>query len=280
MVAEPCDSAVLAGRLGALTGNPVSHFNCPAAPPGLIDALRVAERPVVLSGAGLSAESGIATFRGDEDSLWARFDPQQLATAEAFDADPALVWAWYRWRMACVQLAEPNPGHRALAMLARQRPHLCLITQNVDDLQERAGSRAVVYLHGEIRATRCRRCDEAQAVAIDPAWARSPVLRAHPPACLRCGGPLRPGVVWFGEALPAAALHAAIKAMESADLVLVVGTSGLVHPAAGLHERAPRDTPRYEINPQPSALSAQMDGLWRAPAGVALPKLVERCRGA
>ncbi|MCG6116872.1 MAG: NAD-dependent protein deacylase [Aquimonas sp.] len=247
----------------------------PAPPLGLLEALRSARRPLVLTGAGMSAESGIATFRGGEDSLWSRFDPTQLATADAFDADPALVWAWYRWRMAKLRMSQPHAGHAALAALARLRPGLVLATQNVDDLHERAGGRGVLHLHGEIAATRCRRCDRPQAIEIDPAWAERPQLRAAPPACAVCGGPLRPGVVWFGESPPARALRAAIGAAQVADLVLVVGTSGLVYPAAGLPAAAPASVPRYEINPEPSALSAAMDGLWRAQAGVALPRLVE-----
>jgi NAD-dependent deacetylase len=250
----------------------------PLPPPGLIAGLRAARRPLVLTGAGMSAESGIATFRGGEDSLWSRYDPMRLATAEAFDADPELVWAWYRWRMARIRLAQPHAGHRALAELARIRPGMVLATQNVDDLHERAGSRNVLHLHGEIAATRCRRCQRPQALAIDPGWAQQPELRAAPPHCEACSGPLRPGVVWFGEALPEPALRAAIQAAETADLVLVVGTSGLVHPAAGLPALASPEAPRYEINPQPSALSVAMDGLWQIPAGLALPGLVEALR--
>jgi len=244
-------------------------------PTGVLAQLRKARRPVVLTGAGISAESGVATFRGGADSLWSRFDPAQLATADAFDADPALVWGWYRWRMAGLQRAQPNAGHRALARLAELRPGLQLVTQNVDDLHERAGSRGVIHLHGELCAVRCRRCHAPQGLAIDPSWADTPSLRAAPPACARCDGPLRPGVVWFGETLPAAALDAAIHAFERADLLLVVGTSGLVYPAAGLPQLAPRECARYEINPQPSALSVQMDGLWRELAGQALPMLIE-----
>lgn len=249
-----------------------------APPQGLIEALRAARRPLLLTGAGMSAESGIATFRGGEDSLWSRFDPMRLATPEAFDADAPLVWAWYRWRMARIARAQPHAGHAAIAGLASMKQHLALATQNVDDLHERAGSGNVLHLHGRITATRCRRCDVAQAIEIDPAWAEAPQLRAEPPACLRCGGPLRPGVVWFGEALPEQAFGRALRAARAADLVLVIGTSGLVHPAAGLPDLAPATCPRYEINPQPSALSVRMDGLWRASAGEALPRLVAALR--
>ncbi len=244
-------------------------------PEGLPDALRRAQRPLLLTGAGMSAESGIATFRGGEESLWSRFDPMRLATPEAFDADPPLVWAWYRWRMAKIAQALPHAGHRALAALARAKPGLVLATQNVDDLHERAGSADVLHLHGRIAATRCRDCDAGQRIAIDPAWAEAPELRVAPPRCGICDGPLRPGVVWFGESLPVDEFTAAGRAARAADLVLVIGTSGLVHPAAGLSDLAPEICPRYEINPQPSALSARMDGVWRASAGEALPRLVE-----
>lgn len=243
-------------------------------PDGMFDALRAARRPLLLTGAGMSAESGIATFRGGEAGLWSRFDPMQLATPEAFDSDPALVWAWYRWRMAGIAAAQPHAGHRALAELATLKSGLVLVTQNVDDLHERAGSIEVLHLHGEIAATRCRRCGSAQRVDIDPDWARAPLLRAEPPPCLRCGGLLRPGVVWFGESLPESTFAAAERAAKAADLVLVIGTSGLVYPAAGLPDIAPDACPRYEINPQPSALSARMGGLWRASAGTALPRLL------
>lgn len=244
-------------------------------PAGLLDALRRAQRPLLLSGAGMSAESGIATFRGGEDSLWSRFDPLQLATPEAFDADPPLVWAWYRWRMAKIARAQPHAGHRALAALARLKPGLVLATQNVDDLHERAGSAEVLHLHGRIAATRCRDCDADQPIEIDPCWADAPELRVAPPACSACGGPLRPGVVWFGESLPVEEFTAAGRAARAADLVLVVGTSGLVNPAAGLPDIAPGSCPRFEINPEMSALSGRMDGVWRASAGEALPRLVE-----
>jgi NAD-dependent deacetylase len=248
----------------------------PALPPeGLLPALRAARRPLLLSGAGLSAESGLATFRGGGDSLWSRFDPFELATPQAFEADPELVWAWYRWRMALAVRAEPNAGHRAIAALAALKPGLVVASQNVDDLHERAGSRGVLHLHGALAATRCSACGAAQPIAIDPDWAEARELRAQPPACALCGRHVRPGVVWFGEALPEKALSAAIAAAQHADLVLVVGTSGLVHPAAALPGLAPAQVPRFEINPQPSALSADMHGCWRTPAAVALPRMVE-----
>lgn len=253
----------------------------PLQPPGdLVDALRASRRPLLLSGAGLSAESGLATFRGGGDSLWSRFDPFELATPQAFEADPDLVWAWYRWRMALAARAQPNAGHRAIAALSGHKPGLVVASQNVDDLHERAGSRGVLHLHGSLSSTRCSACSGAQAVEIDPDWADARELRVQPPACTRCGGLLRPGVVWFGEALPEKALSAAISAAQQADLVLVVGTSGLVHPAAALPGLAAARVPRFEINPEPSALSADMSGCWRAPAAVALPRMLDLLQDA
>jgi NAD-dependent deacetylase len=248
-------------------------------PPTLLAALGAARRPLLLSGAGLSAESGLATFRGGGDSLWSRFDPFELATPQAFESDPDLVWAWYRWRMALAARAQPNAGHRAIAALATLIPGLVIASQNVDDLHERAGSRGVLHLHGSLSATRCSRCALPQPVPIEPDWAEARELRAAPPACSACGGRIRPGVVWFGEPLPEAALSAASAAAQRADLILVVGTSGLVHPAAALPGLAPALVPRFEINPQPSALAADMRACWRAPAAEALPRLLERLQG-
>ncbi|MBX3726124.1 MAG: NAD-dependent protein deacylase [Xanthomonadales bacterium] len=233
-----------------------------------------ARRCLVLTGAGMSAESGIAPFRGGDQALWTRFDPARLATPEAFAADPDLVWAWYLWRMAGVRAATPHAGHRALADLAARQPGLALVTQNVDDLHERAGSTGVVHLHGELFALRCAACAAPAPPPTLPATGVAPALRQPPPRCHRCGGAVRPGVVWFGEALPEAAWQAAESAARACDLALVVGTSGLVHPAAALPAIARRHGARVvEINPAPTALSAQADLCWRATAAQALPLL-------
>jgi NAD-dependent deacetylase len=233
---------------------------------------RDAERVAVLTGAGMSAESGIPTFRGAHNSLWQHFDPMQLATAEAFLADPALVWGWYAWRMGRVRAASPNAGHRALAALAATR-HIALVTQNVDDLHERAGSPDVVHLHGDLFAHRCFDCARpAPDLPLpDP---ETPRLRIEPPRCAHCGGRIRPGVVWFGEALPESAWSRALATVEHADLLLVVGTSGLVHPAAGLPAQAKRHgAVVVEINPEATPISALADIVWRATAALALPAL-------
>ena len=191
-----------------------------------IDALRSAQHVAVLTGAGISAESGIPTFRDALTGLWSRFHAEDLATPEAFARDPALVWSWYRWRRERVLSAEPNAGHRALAELAARVPRLSLITQNVDGLHQRAGSRDVVELHGSILRARCT----GEGSTVD-AWEEA---EPGPPACASCGAPLRPDVVWFGEMLPEPALAAAWEAATSCDVLLSIGTSNLVEPAASL----------------------------------------------
>lgn len=228
-------------------------------------------RICVLTGAGMSAESGIPTFRGTHDSLWSRFDPMRLATAEAWREDPALVWGWYRWRMQLVRHAQPNAGHRALAELAQRVP-LSLVTQNVDDLHERAGSTVDAHVHGSLFALRCFACGHAHTALDDY---MEGVQRIEPMRCKACGDRIRPGVVWFGEALPDDAWASAVDAAERCTLMLVIGTSGLVYPAAGLPALARRHGATVvEINPEPTALSTEVDLVWRATAAQALPLLV------
>ena len=193
--------------------------------PAVVAALRGARRVMVLTGAGISAESGIPTFRDALTGLWANFSAEDLATPEAFARRPAVVWDWYASRREAIRRAQPNAGHRALVDLARQVPRFALVTQNVDGLHQRAGSAGVIELHGNILRSRCSR--EGTLVA-DPAPGPSP------PPCPRCGAPLRPDVVWFGELLPAGALAAAEEAAATCDVLLSVGTSNLVVPAASL----------------------------------------------
>ena len=226
---------------------------------------------VVLSGAGMSAESGVPTFRDAQDALWARFDPMRLATPEAFERDPETVWAWYRHREHLVAGVEPNAGHVAVAEAGRDR-EVVVSTQNVDDLHERAGSGTVHHLHGSLFAHRCARC--GAPVDVPPATGDEGGRQA-PPRCDACGGPARPGVVWFGESLPSDAWDASVDALGRASAVLVVGTSGLVHPAASLPGiAADRGVPVVEVNPGPSGLGPEVDVHVRAPAGVALPSLL------
>ena len=233
-----------------------------------------AERVVALTGAGVSAESGLATFRGEE-GLWQRFRPEELATPEAFAADPETVWQWYGWRFGRVADAEPNAGHRALVRFAALFPSFILVTQNVDGLHQRAGSERVLELHGTALRARCTRCDYTEPMAA--ALARSP---AAPPACA-CGGMLRPAVVWFGEPLPPT-LAVAAEAAGAADLFVSAGTSAQVYPAAGLIEIAYRGGACViEVNPEATAFSRLAHLRVAAPAGEALPALAEafaRCR--
>ncbi|WP_454832807.1 SIR2 family NAD-dependent protein deacylase [Pseudoxanthomonas wuyuanensis] len=229
----------------------------------------------ILTGAGMSAESGIPTFRGQHDSLWSRFDPQQLASADAWRADKALVWGWYRWRMALVRQAQPHAGHVALAGLAIKHGNVSLVTQNVDDLHERAGSQVTAHVHGSLFALRCFDCGQPYRSPLNLADPQTAPLRLAPPRCPQCGGDIRPGVVWFGEALPGEEWSAAEAAAASCDLMLVIGTSGLVYPAAGLPALAQRHGARVvEINPETTALTPQADLHWPAAAAYALPCLL------
>ena len=230
--------------------------------------LRTARHLCVLSGAGISAESGIPTFRDALTGLWARFRPEELATPEAFERDPALIWGWYEWRRELVREAEPNPGHYALAALARQVPRLTLVTQNVDGLHQRAGSTDVIEYHGSILRDRCTR---EGIVAV-----RQGGEGAGLPRCASCGALLRPDVVWFGEAIPARAMLEAQGAAAGCDVFLSVGTSSLVYPAAGLAETALRSGATViEVNPNATELSPLADFVLRGPAGVVLPQLVQ-----
>ncbi len=235
-------------------------------PEALVADLRGADRAVVLTGAGVSAESGVPTFRDAQTGLWARFDPAELATPEAFRRDPELVWRWYLWRRELVARAEPNPGHAALVRLGALVPELTLVTQNVDGLHQRAGSRDVIELHGSLVRTRCATCG---------AEAESEVtLNFGAPRC-RCGGLLRPDVVWFGEPLPLAALERAAAAARGCDVFVSVGTSSLVYPAASLpYEALTARAVVVEVNPQPTPLTPRATYSLRGPSGEVLPALV------
>lgn len=237
-------------------------------------------RIAFLTGAGMSAESGVPTFRDALTGLWARFDPAGLATPEAFRRDPALCWGWYRWRAALVRRARPNAGHLAIAGLAGRGHEVTVVTQNVDDLHERAGSRDVVHLHGSLFATRCFDC--GRPAVPDPILEGLDAIggegaREAPPACVACGGPCRPGVVWFGEPLPADAWERACEALTACELLVVVGTSGLVQPAASLPRLAREAGARVvEINPVESAVSALAHESLRMGAGEGMRVLAER----
>ena len=237
-----------------------------AIPDSLLAALRDARHICVLTGAGVSAESGVPTFRDAQQGLWAKYDPLQLATPEAFADKPALVWRWYAWRRELVAKVEPNPGHVALAQLADSVPRLTLVTQNVDGLHQRAGSKDVIEFHGNIFDDRC--FDEGGLV--------ENVGDGEPPRCPGCGGFVRPGVVWFGESIPEEALNASFAAATDCDVFLSVGTSSLVYPAAGLVEIAREaGAIAVEINPNPTQQSSNFDHALVGKSGEILPKLLE-----
>jgi NAD-dependent deacetylase len=241
----------------------------------LADWFSASSRVVALTGAGMSAESGIPTFRGGDSSLWQQFDPEQLASMAGWRRDAPLMWGWYVWRMAQVRHAEPNAGHVALARLQHLRP-LTVVTQNVDDLHERAGSDDVLHLHGSLFACRCTACGLRADVDIPADAATAPRASREPERCRHCAATIRPGVVWFGEALPEAVWHASVQAIRGSDLLLVIGTSGLVQPAASLAGLARQHGARVvEVNPQASAISHAADLVLRHPAASTLALLHE-----
>lgn len=249
-----------------------------ALPPDAAVILGQARRIVVFTGAGISAESGVPTFRDDLTGLWARFDAQRLATPQAFAADPDLVWGWYEWRRARVHRARPNPGHLATAAIEARVPGTVVITQNVDDLHERAGSQAPVHLHGSLFAPRCTAEAAHPAVFADTDDELTDPGEGHripPPRCTRCGALVRPGVVWFGEVLPEAVLATAAEAAATCDVLLTVGTSGVVYPAAEIPRIAARaGAAVIQINPQPTPLDDVSTVNLRGTATQVLPALV------
>ena len=233
----------------------------------LVSRLRAARHVAVLTGAGISAESGVPTFRDALTGLWARFDPLELATPSAFARHPKLVWDWYAERRERIASVAPNPGHYALATMETRIPDFLLATQNVDGLHARAGSRRLVELHGNIARVKCSR----EHVVIERWSAPEDGL---PPRCPGCGAFLRPDVVWFEELLPEDALRRAEDAAHRCDVLLVVGTSGEVYPAAALPHYAQANGARVvEINPEETAITALANDRIRAPSGIALPAL-------
>ena len=232
-----------------------------------------AEHVVVLTGAGVSAESGVPTFRDTHTGYWAQFDPQEMASEAGFRAHPQRVWQWYVYRRALIGQVQPNAAHRALADFAQAHPSkLKLITQNVDGLHQRAGSADAICLHGDIMRNQwlggcCPQCNVTQALE----------SAAEPPCCASCGNLLRPGVVWFGEHLPADALAQAEAAIQACDLLLVVGTSGVVYPAAGLVFQAHQCGAKVVIlNPETTELDMLADAILRENAAKALPVLLQQ----
>lgn len=235
-------------------------------PYGLIETLRQAQRITVLTGAGVSAESGVPTFRDAQTGLWAAFNPQELATREAFERNPKLVWDWYAFRRTLTARAEPNAGHYALAEIENRVPKFTLLTQNIDGLHKRAGSKNIIELHGNIERVKCFRED-------DVIESRNETGEI-PPRCPRCGSYLRPDVVWFGEMLPPEALDGAFRAAKECDVFFSIGTSGVVEPAASLPLVALRNGATViEINPEETSLSPSAMFRFGEKSGIVLPAL-------
>ena len=236
-------------------------------------ALRTARRVVVATGAGMSQESGIPTFRDAVTGLWARYDPEQLATEAAFRRHPARVFGWYAWRRRLVRAAVPHPGYRALVALAGLVPELTIVTQNVDGLHTRVGSRQVLELHGSLERFSC--VEARHSFPADRAPEPEADMECEPPRCERCGSLVRPDVVWFGELLPERVTAQAWELAASCQAMLVVGTSGLVQPAAQLPFIA-RDAGAsvIEVNPEPTEISGLAHVVCRGRAGAVLPALV------
>ncbi|MCX7177927.1 MAG: NAD-dependent deacylase [Proteobacteria bacterium] len=244
-------------------------------PAALCSALVAASHVVVFTGAGVSAESGIPTFRDALTGLWENFDAEKLATPAAFRRDPALVWGWYEWRRQAAMQALPNPAHLAIARLAAFVPRLTVITQNVDDLHERAGSTDVIHLHGSFFKPRCFEC--ARPHVFGPGRPNEPEggRSLEPPRCVRCGERIRPGVVWFGESLPDEEFRLALQAARECDVVFSIGTSALVYPAAGLPvEAARRGAVVVQVNPTATSLDEIATFNLRGAAGAWMDRVV------
>ena len=240
-------------------------------PESLLQRLVKAEHVAVLTGAGVSAESGIKTFR-DPDGLWAQFNPAELASVDGFMSNPELVWSWYQHRVEVVNNAKPNPGHYAIAEMQKLFPKFTLITQNVDRLHHRAGSDKVIELHGNIVENHCFDCKE-------PYNGETNLPDKKLPVCPKCGGRIRPSVVWFGEMLPVDALEAAEEAAYTCDVFFSVGTSAEVYPAANLPVAAKRAGAYVvEVNPNFTVLSSYVDAKLPAPSGEALSILLDEFR--
>jgi NAD-dependent deacetylase len=240
-------------------------------PTELIQKLLATKRVTVLTGAGVSAESGVPTFRDAQTGLWAKYRPEELATPRAFRRNPRLVWEWYAWRRTLVAAAQPNLAHHALAVMEKLFPQFQLITQNVDGLHQRAHSQQVIELHGNIHRTKC--FTEGNILT---SWNDTGDV---PPTCPNCGGWLRPDVVWFEEPMPKTEMELATTASTHCDVFFAIGTSAVVYPAAGLPAEALRTGATVvEINPQPTPFTAQAHFVLAGAAGVVLPELLAKLK--
>jgi NAD-dependent deacetylase len=235
----------------------------------LLSLLARAGYVVAFTGAGVSAESGVPTFRGTE-GIWAKFKPEELANMNAFLKNPALVWEWYVHRKRIIAGIEPNPGHYALVRMEQMFKRFAVITQNIDNLHRRAGSKTVHELHGNIERNYCMKCARQ--------FSNEEVLRAAGvPVCTECGGMIRPDVVWFGEMLPEEEWEASVRASAAADVFFSIGTSAVVYPAASLPLTAKQQGAYLvEVNPEPTPLTDRADEFLKGASGVILPALVER----
>ncbi len=243
----------------------------------LIERWTDTARVVVLTGAGISKASGVPTFRGP-DGVWRNHRAEELATAQAFQRDPVTSWEWYDWRRQLIAGCQPNPGHRVIASWSRDTGRVTVITQNVDGLHERAGTMGLIRLHGSIWEVKCW---EACPRGRRPTSQVETPLATIPPRCPYCNGLLRPGVVWFGEALDANVMSAAEQAARRADIFLTVGTSSLVFPAASLMPVArAHGAFAVEINPEATSVSSTADLVIRSPAETALAEIDQAVRAS
>lgn len=242
----------------------------------LISKIHNARHIVVFTGAGVSAESGIPTFRDAQTGLWEKFDATQLASPAGYKADKELVWGWYEWRRMKVLQAAPNPAHIAIAELATHAERFTLITQNVDDLHERAGSVDVIHLHGSLHHPRCFACARPYEFPLEIPNEPADGRRLAPPRCSHCNGYIRPGVVWFGEMLPEDQWQQAQLAARNCDVLIAIGTSSVVWPAAQLPNDAARvGATVIQVNPDQTAFDNIAHYNLRGKAGDILPKLLE-----
>jgi NAD-dependent deacetylase len=234
----------------------------------LLRRLRGTSKLAVLTGAGVSQESGLRTFRDAQTGLWAQYKPEELASPQAFARDPKLIWDWYAWRREAVKGVRPNAGHYALVEIEKRLSAFTLITQNVDGLHRMAGNENVLELHGNLQRVRCSECD-----TFAESWGDD---SETVPRCSVCGGLLRPDVVWFGEALPRAQLEAAVEAARTCDFFFSIGTSGVVQPAASLaHAARNRGAAVVEINAESTPLTPKADYFLQGKSGEILPELVK-----